>query len=146
MTKAIYKYTLKRQKVMTFEEGGRVASPDSVVEILKKVGVDEEEQEHLVSIVVDAKNQIRGYTTVAIGTVDKVIAHAREIFRNAIINGGCGIILAHNHPSGDPMPSALDIQLTCKVKQAGEIIDIRLLDHVIIGDFNYFSFLEENIL
>ena len=131
---------------MEINENTLATTPQEVFNILKAVGMQEEEQEHLIALIVDVRNKVKGFYTVTIGLLDYSFAHAREVFRYAILQGAAKIILAHNHPSGNANPSANDIRLTSKMKQAGEIIGIELLDHIIIGENTYFSFLEENIL
>jgi len=146
MIKSIYQYTLKREKVGGIADNVCTSDPEHVVEFLKSINLHEEEQECLVAIVVGSRNNIRGYYIVTRGLVNQALAHPREVFRFAIINNATGVIIAHNHPSGDPQPSMKDIQLTQKIREAGNVIDIELIDHVIIGDDNYFSFRKENIL
>jgi DNA repair protein RadC len=123
-----------------------VSRPAEVAEFLRSIGLHEEEQEHLVALSLDTKNNVRGYTTVSIGLVDQALGHSREVFRNAILAGASGIIVAHQHPSGDPTPSADDLRLTRQLKQAGDIIGIRLLDHVILAGDRHLSFQEEGLL
>ena len=74
------------------------------------------------------------------------VVHPREIFRTAIEDNAHSIILLHNHPTGDPKPSNADISLTEKLVQSSRTIDIEILDHIIIGDNNYFSFLEKGLI
>lgn len=87
------------------------------------------------------------------GTADRTLCHAREVFRDAIREAATGIILSHNHPSGDPMPSAADTALTRRLRQAAEVLEIKLVDHVIIGSpendpagRGFFSFREAGVL
>jgi DNA repair protein RadC len=77
---------------------------------------------------------------VSIGTLTASIAHPREIFKSAILKNAASIILSHNHPSGDPAPSREDTQLTERVAKAGEILGIKLLDHIIIAEHGNYSF------
>ena len=79
---------------------------------------------------------------ISIGTVNSAMAEPREIFKHAILNNAAGIILVHNHPSGDCKPSVADRQLTERIEKSGEILGIEVYDHVIIGD-GYYSFEEE---
>jgi len=82
----------------------------------------------------DGKNQVLGFNVVSIGSLTAALVHAREVFKPAILGNAAAIILVHNHPSGDPEPSAEDQALTARLKQAGELLGIRVLDHVVIGD------------
>lgn len=90
-------------------------------------------QEMMVVVCLNARNRIVGRHLVALGIADACLAHAREIFRPAILDSASGIILVHNHPSGDPSPSAEDLKLTRQIVQAGQIIGIKLLDHIVLG-------------
>ena len=101
-----------------------------------------EDKEHLVTLCVDARYQLKTFSLVGMGTLNGCLAHPREIFRPAIADSAHSIVIAHNHPSGDPNPSRLDLRLTRQLYLCGEILQIPLLDHVIIGDGKYFSFRE----
>jgi DNA repair protein RadC len=143
---SVYRYTLKRVKVGGIREGELASGPAEVATFLRSIGLHEEEQEHLVALSLDSKNNVRGYTTVSVGLVDQALAHPREVFRNAILSGATGVIIGHQHPSGDPTPSADDLRLTRNIKQAGDIIGIRLLDHIILAGDRHLSFQEEGLL
>ena len=142
----IYQYSLNRTKVNGIADNILTSNPGDVVEFLRSIHLDKEEQECLITVVLDTRHNIRGYYTVTRGLVDQVLAHSREVFRYAIINNASGIVMAHNHPSGSSAPSAKDIQLTQDIKKSGEILGIKLMDHIILGNNNYFSFAEEGML
>ncbi len=101
-----------------------------------------EKQEHFVIVLLDAKNTLIKWTTIHIGTLTTSLVGPREVFREAIREGACSMILAHNHPSGDPDPSPEDISITKKLEELGKLLDIQIWDHVIIG-FNRFASLRE---
>ena len=143
---AIYRYSLNREKVGGIADNVLTSSPEDVVEFMRRIGLHEQEQECLIAVALDSRNNIRGYYHVTRGLVNQAMAHAREFFRYAVINNSISVIMVHNHPSGDPSPSAMDIQLTKEIQEAGKILGIPLTDHVIIGDHRYFSFLEEGML
>ena len=90
-------------------------------------------KEHLVAIMRDTRGNITGHHVVAVGTLDGVTVHAREVFRPAIVAGAHSVILAHNHPSGDQSPSDADLRITRTLMQAGRILGIAVEDHVIMG-------------
>ncbi len=90
-------------------------------------------QEHIRVILVDTTNRVIAIPTVYIGTVNMAVLRASEIYREAITRNAPAIILVHNHPSGDPTPSPEDVQLTRRLLEAGDLLDIVLLDHIIIG-------------
>jgi len=93
----------------------------------------EEKQENFFILMLNNKNYVIGEEFITKGTLDLSIAHPREIFKPAIKNSASKIILIHNHPSGDPFPSGQDLGITNKLKEVGEMLDITLIDHVIIG-------------
>ena len=84
--------------------------------------------------------------TVSIGNLNSSIVHPREVFAEAIKKSSASMILVHNHPSGDTKPSREDINITERLVEAGDIMGIKVLDHIIIGDGSYLSFKEENII
>jgi len=91
------------------------------------------EVETMVVILVNTRRRIKGHHLVATGTVDTILVHPREVFRAAVIIASAALVLAHNHPSGDPTPSDADIKVTRDLIRAGQLIKIEVLDHVIIG-------------
>lgn len=90
-------------------------------------------QEMLVAITLNAKNIIIDKHIVTVGLADSSLVHPRELFRKAIQDNAAAIVLVHNHPSGDTTPSAEDIRITRQIVEAGKIIDIKVLDHIIVG-------------
>lgn len=105
--------------------------------------IHDEEQEHLTVVVLNAAQIAKSMHFISDGTDTSVLISAKMIARTAVMNNACGIIMAHNHPSGKVTPSKADIQMTAKVKEALAFFDISLLDHIIVGDGEYFSFSEE---
>ncbi|MCT4562811.1 MAG: DNA repair protein RadC [Maledivibacter sp.] len=104
------------------------------------------EKEHFKVIFLNTKNEIIAYETISIGSLNASIVHPREVFNRAIKKSSASIILLHNHPSGNPEPSKEDINITKRLIKAGEIIGIDVLDHIIIGDGNYFSLKENSLI
>ena len=94
----------------------------------------------------DMKNQPTSISVVSIGSLNSAIVHPREVYKTAILSNAASIIIAHNHPSGIVDPSHEDITLTNRLDEAGKIIGIKLLDHLIIGYGNFYSFKEEGML
>lgn len=103
-------------------------------------------QEHLLVLFLDTKNRIIHKQTIFIGSLNASIVHPREIFREAVKRTSASIICVHNHPSGDPTPSQEDIQVTKRLVEAGKIMGIELLDHIIIGNRKYTSLKEKGYL
>lgn len=97
-------------------------------------------------ILLDTKNRLIQNETVAIGTLNSSGVQPREVFKNAIRRSAAAVILVHNHPSGDPTPSCEDVALTRRLVQAGELIGIEILDHIIIGDNRYVSLKAERLI
>lgn len=105
-----------------------------------------EEKESLFCMMLDTKNNLIRDECISTGTVNYAVLSTRELFLAALRYRAVSIILVHNHPSGDPAPSMEDIQLTERVRKAGNLLSIRLLDHIVIGDKCYVSFRENGIL
>lgn len=103
-------------------------------------------QEFFKVIYLDTKNKIINDENISIGSLNASIVHPREVFKNAVKKSANSIIIMHNHPSGDPAPSREDIDITRRIRKAGELLGIALLDHIIIGDHRYISFKEEKLL
>lgn len=99
-------------------------------------------QEHFYCLCLNTKNEIIHEKTIFVGSLNSSIVHPREVFNEAIRHASASIIVAHNHPSGNPSPSKEDIQVTKRLKEAGEVVGIELLDHIIIGDGTYRSLKE----
>lgn len=103
-------------------------------------------QEHFVALFLNVKNQILHKQTIFIGSLNASIVHPREIFREAVKRSAASIICAHNHPSGNPAPSPEDIDVTKRLFEAGQLMGIELLDHVIIGDHQFISLKEKGYM
>ena len=103
-------------------------------------------QESFYTVVLDNKHRIITYRLITLGTLNQSLVHPREVFAPAVQLRAAAIILIHNHPSGDPAPSQQDLNITNRLKDAGEIIGIKVLDHLIIGTTGYFSFVDEDLL
>ncbi|MFS0672944.1 DNA repair protein RadC [Ornithinibacillus sp. 179-J 7C1 HS] len=103
-------------------------------------------QEHFVVLFLNTKNQIIHRQTIFIGSLNASIVHPREVFREAVKRSAASIIVAHNHPSGDPTPSQEDIHVTKRLQESGKMIGIELLDHLIIGDHKFVSLKEKGYI
>jgi DNA repair protein RadC len=102
----------------------------------------EQKKEMFIVICLDTKNQVISKEITSIGTLNANIVHPREVFKAALLASAAHIIVAHNHPSGDPTPSREDIDITKMLVETGKIMGIDLLDHVIIGDGRHFAMKE----
>jgi len=104
------------------------------------------EQEICVAVFVDSKDSRIHDVRLSVGSLNHSIMSAREIFKHALRYNAAAVILLHNHPSGNPAPSKEDIRLTMRLKEASDIMEVPLLDHIIIGDNTYISLREEGVL
>ena len=108
--------------------------PEKVAEYLNSAFEEHPLQEAFYCVDLDRKNHPLGRHLITLGTVDSTLVSCREVFRGAILAGCSSLVVAHNHPSGDPAPSAADLHVTRKLREAAKILEIELLDHVIVGD------------
>jgi DNA repair protein RadC len=104
------------------------------------------QKEHFVCLFLNTKNHIIARETLSVGTLNASLVHPREVFRSAIKRSSAAIICVHNHPSGDPTPSPEDITITKRLAEAGEIVGIDVLDHLVIGDGRYVSLKEQGYM
>ncbi len=104
------------------------------------------DREHFVVMMLTSSKAIIGVETISIGTLNNSLVHPREVFKQAIRNSASTVILAHNHPSGDCTPSGEDIRITKRLVEAGKIIGIEVIDHVIVGEDSYYSFCENGLI
>lgn len=112
---------------------GHIHSPKDAAAIAWEC-LKHSDREQVLSILVDTKNGVVGVNVVSVGDLSSSVVHPREVFKAAILANAASVILAHNHPSGDPTPSPEDIAVTRRIAEAGQILGIELLDHVIVGD------------
>ncbi len=103
------------------------------------------EKEHLKLVLLDTRNNVLGTPTIYVGSLNTSVIRVAELFRAAIRENAAAFIVAHNHPSGDPSPSPEDIRVTRQLAQAGKLLDIEVLDHVIIGHQRYVSLKERGL-
>jgi len=146
--KRINFYSLKMVKEgSTLYETAVIKSPVEVYQAAKQLlALHEEPEEHFCIFCLNTKNKIVGVHTISIGSLNVSIVHPREVFKAAMLNNASGIICLHNHPSGDPEPSREDIETTRLLVEAGEIMGIKVLDHVIISEQGYLSMKERCLI
>ena len=118
-------------------------NPEKFRDLAHDIGLDTMAEEYLYCICMNAKMRVIGLFEVSHGTVNATIASPREIFQKALMLGAVNIVLIHNHPSGDPTPSAEDIALTKLIKEGGDLLHIYLRDHVVIAESTYCSIMCE---
>ena len=106
----------------------------------------EETRENFIAVHLDAKNKILCVDTVSIGSLNASIVHPREVFKSCLLSSAAAILLVHNHPSGDPTPSHEDHEITTRLKEGSELLGIRLLDHIVIGNPRHYSFADQGLI
>ncbi len=109
-----------------------VETADDAAKLLRPVLVDKK-KEHFVALLLDARHHLIRLSPIAVGSLSASLVHPRELFKEAIAASAAAVILAHNHPSGDPEPSDHDLVLTKRLVQAGRLLGIEVLDHLIVG-------------
>ena len=121
-----------------------VHNPEAVAEVFKEVLKNEDEvdqqKEHFWVMGLTTKNRVLYLELVSLGSLTESIVHPREVFKSAIIKSAANLIFCHNHPSGDPEPSENDIIVTQRLKKGGDLLSIKVMDHIIIGNDSIFSF------
>lgn len=123
----------------------RVTSSRHVVSMLQSA-IGDLPTERFVAVLLDAKNKPLGLVTCAQGGTASCVLSPADVFRPALVAGAVAMIVAHNHPSGDPTPSQDDLVLTARIVQAAEIIGIKILDHVVICETDSWSFLDHGVM
>jgi len=103
-------------------------------------------RENFFALLLDSRHRILSLRVVSTGSLESAPVHPREVFSPAVREGAAAVVVAHNHPSGDPTPSSEDRAVTDRLQRAGELLGIELLDHVVVGDARCFSFAEETFL
>ncbi len=131
------------------ETGGKynpaLCSPEDVVELLGEEARSWD-REHFVTVALDTKKRLLGIETVSVGTLKQALIHPREVMKSLILANADSFLCLHNHPSGDPAPSGEDIAMTRRLVEAGELLGIKLLDHVIVGADGHYSLQENGLM
>jgi DNA repair protein RadC len=122
-----------------------IKDPEAVVKAIRS-SIKDKAKEHFKLILLNPRNKIIGISTISIGTLNASLVHPREVFKDAITHSAASVVLAHNHPSGDPEPSEDDLKITNKLVDSGKILGIEVIDHIIIGKNNFCSFKERGLI
>jgi DNA repair protein RadC len=122
-----------------------VTSPEAAAEVLlpRFAGAD---RERCVAALVDTKHRLLGVVTVSVGSLDHTFMSPREVFRDALLANAAALVLAHNHPSGDPEPSRDDEQVTRRLVRAGELVGIEVLDHLVVAGSRWLSLARRGVV
>jgi len=134
----------KRLMVASPEERPQVKSPTDVANLLM-MEMGFLEQEHLRVVLLDTKNRVLGMPTIYVGSLNTSVMRVGELFREAVRSNCAAVIVVHNHPSGDPTPSPEDVNITRQIVEAGKLLDVEVLDHLIIGQQRYVSLKERGL-
>lgn len=132
-----------REDAPSYLRTTRFTSPQQIFEIFYDLRM--EIKEHFIALHLDGKNRIICLDRISVGSLNQSIVHPREVFKSAVYSSAAAIILVHNHPSLDPAPSREDIEITRRLKECGELLGIKVLDHIIVGD-SFVSFAERGML
>jgi len=122
-----------------------ISDPSRLVKAIRK-GIQEKAKEHFKLVLLNSRNRIIGISTISVGTLNSSLVHPREVFKDALRHSASSIILVHNHPSDDPEPSGDDITVTRRLADAGRLMGIDVLDHIIITRQCYTSLKERGLL
>lgn len=135
---AVVRYRGSRRRI-----GEAIRGPADAAGFARRV-IGNDAREHFLVLMLDGRHRPIAYQTVSIGTATASLVHPREVYQAAVGLGACGVIVAHNHPSGDPSPSREDRDVTQRLIKAGEVLGIRLLDSVVIAEGAYVSMRERD--
>lgn len=131
---------LVREKTFSYDFPEKISFPDDAVETLNAtLDLQNKAEEFFVMITLDTKNHVTGLFEISHGSLNGSIVHPREVFKRALLQNACSIIVAHNHPSGDPTPINEDINITKRLVECGRLIGIDVLDHLIICHNSFLS-------
>ena len=121
----------------------RTSGPADVANFVRSILTDNS-REHFVALYLDGQNQVAAYSIVSIGSANYAPVAPREVFQRAVLTGAVAIVLAHNHPSGSTIPSSDDRAVTRRLREAGELLGIKILDHLIVTNLAFLSLKEED--
>ena len=143
-----YDVRLVKEEGSRYELDKKVHKPEAAHKIFVEVlQLDKRAQEVFSIITLDIKSKLKGVFEVSKGNLNSSIVHPRNVFQRAILQNAAAIVMAHNHPSGDPKPSDIDIKITKQIISAGEILGIEVMDHIIVGDkYNFVSMREKGLI
>jgi len=141
------KVVLVKEKARRYELPRKTNSPEKAYNAIKAItNVQEEAQEVFGILILNTKNKIVAVHEISRGALNSSLVHPREVFKPAVLHNAAAIICFHNHPSGNPEPSRDDIQTTKRLVEAGKIMGIEILDHIIVGDDRYVSLKERGVM
>jgi len=132
------------EEMTKYFEGNSIKSSRDIYQLFSYLS--KETKEHFIAIHLDTKNKIICVDTISVGSLTSSIVHPREVFKSVLLSSAASIAIVHNHPSGTPEPSSDDINITKRLKEAGDFLGIPIIDHIIIGNGSYISLLEKGFV
>lgn len=132
----------RRLTEVRYQPGTQVRNGGDVARVVRETA-RAEARENFFVLLLDSRHRVLSFRIVSTGSLDAAPVHPREVFTAAIREGAAAIVVAHNHPSGDPQPSADDRRVTERLRQVGDLVGIEVLDHVVVGHERFFSFADE---
>jgi DNA repair protein RadC len=143
--KAVYETLTVSESITNYlKTGTRYTAPQQVYDTFSFLM--QETKEMFLTLHLDGKNRVVCMDVVSIGSLNQSIVHPRSVFMTACLSNAAAILLIHQHPSGDPTPTSEHISITRRLKEAGELMGIKVLDHIIVGDGEYLSFVERGLM
>lgn len=141
---ALHRVTLVQESTLSVPSR-LVQAPGDAAEILRSA-IGQADREHFVALHMDTRNRVTGVHVVSVGSLNASVVHPREVFKASILANAAAVLVGHNHPSGDETPSQEDIAITHRLRQAGELLGIPVLDHIVLGATTFYSFKEHGTL
>ena len=142
-----YTVTTFKVRLEVCDLGDRTAASEDVVRVAKPIFAElDADKEHFLLLALNNKNRINGYKVISTGSLTAALVRPADVFSAALHLAAAAVVFVHNHPSGDPMPSPDDQEITRRLKECGEMLAIRVLDHVILGADHYYSFSDRGLL
>jgi DNA repair protein RadC len=130
-----------------YPSGAPCRASEDVERIARSIyGTLDADKEHFILLAMNNKNRVNGFKVISTGSLTASLVHPREVWRAALYLCAAAVVFVHNHPSGDPAPSQEDQELTRRLKETGDMLGIRVLDHVVLGDGRVFSFSDRGLL
>ncbi len=135
----------KREELTAELKNFDIKNPEVVVKAIRAT-IKDKAKEHFKLLLLNTRNKIIGITNISTGTLNANLVHPREVFKDAITHNAASVVLAHNHPSGNPEPSEDDLEITERLVEAGKILGIEVIDHIIITQKGFLSFKEKGLI
>jgi DNA repair protein RadC len=143
------RYTVTTFKVHleVCDVGDRTAGSEDAVRVARPIFAElDADKEHFVLLALNNKNRVNGYKVISTGTLTASLIRPGDVYRAALHLAAAAVVFVHNHPGGDPMPSQEDQDITRRLRECGDMLAIRVLDHVILGADRYYSFSDRGLL